>query len=253
MKRTAPFWNTLGAGLILLLAGCGKDPDPCAKQHPTSAAFRMEEEISLQAIPGRTRRFRVDTIGATGMIPIFLTAEDSTADSYEWQIGSEANPRRGRQIELRFPQAVGAVNIRLTVRKKPTTGCFPNDSGVDVQQKALVVVDRDRVPVIGVYEGYNLSNPTNRFRVTIEENAILNLPQGCRYDLRNEFILGSMGLHAFSQVFSPEYGAGALRGWAELDWNSRNVLRFDYEYNDPTKPLSTSPRLHDTFVGTKVQ
>lgn len=242
----------MAAALCLTdLAGCQHhDPNPCATQTPTSAAFSMEEQLGIL---GKHRRFPADSIIASGIVPLVLSALDSTAEVYEWRIGTESQPRLGRRIVLGFQNPYDAVDIRLTVKKQPNASCFPDDDGADTKQQRLVTIPREAAPIIGVYEGYNLSAPGNRFRITIGSGGILNLPQGCRYDLRNEFLLGARSVYVFSQVFSPEYGAGALNGWGNLESGNRNALRFEYDYNDPTKPLVSSPRLHDTFVGTRVR
>ena len=245
---TLPILSFLG---LLTLAGCQhKDPDPCAAQTPTSAAFTMQEQLGIL---GKFRRFQVDSAIASGIVPVVFTALDSTAEVYEWRIGTESQPRLGRSIVLGFQNPYDAVDIRLTVKKQPNPHCFPDDDGVDAQQQKLVIIPREESPIIGVYEGYNLSAPGNRFRITIESGGILNLPRGCRYDLRNDFLLGARSVYVFSSVFSQEYGAGAINGWGALASDNRNTIRFEYDYNDATKPLVSSPRLHDTFVGTRVR
>ena len=86
--------------------------------------------------------------------------------------------------------------------------------------------------------------------IHIRDNSLLNLPEGCRYDLQNEMIIGSTALLAYSIIFDPLYGAGALSGWGELDRKDKRKIVFEYTYSDPTKPTPTQP-LKDTFIGRR--
>lgn len=231
------------------LSGCRDkgDPNPCANETPTSAEFAIKEQIGISFL-NKIRLYEVDTIGVSSRIPIVFLAKDSIDAQYEWTIGNDPRVYTQREVSLSFDQNYGPVRIQLKVRKTPNKACFPNDTGIAVSEKNLVVVPQPQAPIYGEYEGYNLSRPNRKFTVRIQPNSLLNLPEGCRYDMRGEVLIGSTALLAYSNTFDPTYGAGSLSGWGALDRSEKRKLTFEYTYSDPTQ-ATPGPRISDTFVG----
>lgn len=240
---------TLTVGLVFLGSCHPADPDPCAGQTAPTADFTVQEEVGV-ALLNSTRRYTVDTIAASRAIPIVFSALDTVNTTYEWTVGADPRVYTTRRISLAFAQAYGPVVVSLKVRKTALPGCpLPND-GVATKQRTLVVVPEADAPIYGDYEGYTLSNPTHRFTIHIRPNSLLNLPEGCQYDLRNELVIGSTALFAFSGVFDPLYGAASLDGWGVLDRQDHRKILFEYRYSDPTKP-TPGPLIKDTFIGMR--
>ena len=245
-----------GAALLLLggflLSACkGKqDPDPCAKQQPTTADFVMYEELGYETNHGRvSRRYEVDTVAASGMEGVTFAARDTTALKYEWTFGNDPRVFTQRNVFLTFNQAYGPVAVKLRVTKQPNTACFPADNGTATAQKTLVVLTRQQAPLYGSYEGYNLSNPSRKFTVHLQFNSLLNMPEGSTYDLRNEVHMGSTALCLSSGTVDPPIGAAALTGFAALDRQNKRKLTFDYSCYDLRHPGPNWPIITDTFVG----
>lgn len=237
---------------LALLGSChhaDPEPDPCAGQTIPTADFTVQEEIGTSSL-NRLRRYDVDTIAASRAIPIVFSALDTVNTTYEWTVGADPRVFTSRRVTLTFAQAFGPVVVTLKVHKTALSGCPLSNDGMATRQKTLVVVPATDAPIYGDYEGYNLSNPARRFTIHIRDNSLLNLPEGCRYDLQNEMIIGSTALLAYSGVFDPLYGAGALSGWGELDRKDKRKIVFEYTYSDPTKPTPTQP-LKDTFIGRR--
>lgn len=233
------------------MAGCqDKDrPNPCVNQQPTSADFVIRERIGIDLL-NKVRLYEVDTVGISSRIPITFSAKDTVAARYQWTVGNDPRVYTQREISLAFDQLNGPVTVRLRVQKTPNTACFPNDTGEATAQKTLVLVPQAQAPIYGDYEGYSLSNPGRKFTIQIRPNSLLNLPEGCRYDLRNEVLIGSTALFAFSNTFDPPFGAASLSGWGALDRQNKRKIVFEYSYTDLSQPTPTR-RLNDTFVGFK--
>lgn len=235
---------------LVLLGSCHHvDPDPCSSQTHQTADFTIQEEVGV-ALLNKTRRYAVDTIAASRAIPIVLSALDTVNTTYEWTVGGDPRVYTSRRISLAFGQAYGSVTVSLRVQKTALPGCPLPDNGVATKQKTLVVLPETNAPIYGDYEGYNRSNPAHRFAIHIRPNSLLNLPEGCRYDLRNEVVIGSTALLAYSGVFDPLYGAAALNGWGALDRQDHRTITFEYTYSDPTKP-TPGPPIKDVFVGKR--
>ncbi|GAB4403079.1 MAG: hypothetical protein OHK0053_27600 [Microscillaceae bacterium] len=153
---------------VWAITACKDDPEPnpCLELAPTFADFVMEEEL-VKPAPYEVRYFEVDTIGALNNHFIRFTAKDKLADSYEWVVGSDPRVYTTRSFSLQFTQGFGNVPVRLIVKKAPNNACFPEDDGIDTLTKVLHVLPYGQMPIIGEYEGYNLSNPSKIFTIKI--------------------------------------------------------------------------------------
>jgi hypothetical protein len=155
---------------------------------------------------------------------------------------------RSRTVRIFFENSVGPVTVRLKVNTTTATGCTAFDGKEVIGQKTLVVLPPKEAPIFGDYEGYSLSAPSRKFTIQIRNNSLLNLPEGCTYNLRDELKIGSTALFAYSGTFDPAYGAGSLEGKAVLDRNDRRAIVFEYTYSDPKKAVPGT-RLRDKFIG----
>jgi hypothetical protein len=207
----------------------------------------MEEKVGYQ---DQVRRFEVDTIAAHRNSTIFFTAEDSLAE-YEWTVGKDPRIYRERSFSLNFDRAYGNVPVRLIVRKTPNKSCFPYDNGVDTLVKNLNVVPLEQAPIVGEYEGYNLSDPSRRFTISITQEGLSNLPGGCFYRISNEIAIGSTALQVYSSTFDPEYGACSVSGWGVLQQKNRREIVFEYKYSNDRLSSGSIPSKKDTFKGIK--
>ncbi|MFC7670488.1 hypothetical protein ACFQT0_26465 [Hymenobacter humi] len=175
---------------------------------------------------------------------------DSVDVTYEWTVGADPRVYRSRTIRLFFENPVGPVTVRLKVNTGTATGCAAVDGKEVMGQKTLVVLPAKEAPVFGDYEGYSLSDPSRKYTIQIRNNSLLNLPEGCTYNLRDELKIGSTALFAYSGTFDPAYGAGSLEGKAVLDRKDKRAIVVEYSYSDPKKAVPGT-RLRDKFIGRR--
>jgi len=170
----------------LLFYSCGKDCtddtnpecpnyDPCKGKTPTNANFKT------MVYCGDTL---VEVDFAMNHVAMwYFVAEDSTADEYLWEIGSETYTTRIVNLKG-FPNEVH-IPIKLTVkRNKPNTKCFPDDKGIATLTKSIyshvwtdfvynyskqtTPINTTLKTVNGTFHGYKKSNPNDYFDVTIK-------------------------------------------------------------------------------------
>ncbi|MDQ3073333.1 MAG: G8 domain-containing protein, partial [Bacteroidota bacterium] len=112
------------------------------------AADFLIEEIIWDDTPGVV----TDTIVEFGTISLRALRE---YDSYEWQIGTEQQPRTGKSPRVSFGPLPEPITITFTGRREPMPECFPDDDGIDVISKQLAVVPQKKAPIFGKYQGYD--------------------------------------------------------------------------------------------------
>lgn len=187
--------------------------------------------------------------------PIYFTALQE-ADEYEWKVGADTTIYRTRSFQLQFPQAVGKVEIRLIVKKKPDSTCFPGDDGVDTVVHRIFVGTNAHSPLNGIYEGYNVSDPQQKFQVVIDLTGpfnpnfgIRNLPRGCPYPISS----ADWGFRA-AYIYTSWNECKKIKAWAVKTMGS-NEITINYEYfifknNDPSSGKGEWKT--DTFRGMKI-
>jgi hypothetical protein len=144
--------------------------DPCAGKHPASASFKVYENIYTNSFHGlKWIYYDTDTIWTNSASFI---ADDSTADDYEWHIGSEIIKTRSFSRE-KFPRKKN-IPVTLIVRKKPNISCFPYDDGVDTLTRNIYIMGlddstgcREKDIFTGDYYGYNTDSPSNYFTIIL--------------------------------------------------------------------------------------
>jgi len=193
----------------LMLNSCKKcqdprNPDcenynPCIDAKATSAAFTIKEAPYTQIIEPRLTDFLMDT-DSVYFSSVFFEARQQDADSFIWQIGTETQPRYGKQVNVVFPDNLRGTsfNIRLIVKRKPNTACFPNDDGIDTLTRRFYFV-RFNEPLSweGTYYGSDDDKPDSMYTIVLghsydeaEDEDILKvfgIPRGCK-DTVNQWI-----------------------------------------------------------------
>jgi hypothetical protein len=180
-----------------------RDPDcenynPCTDAKQTSAAFTIKEARYTEIIEPRLADFLMDTDSCYAR-SIYFEALQLDADSYIWQIGSEIQPRYGKQVNVVFPDNLRGTTftIQLIVKRKPNTSCFPNDDGIDtLTRKFYYVKFNEPLSWEGTYVGSDDDKPDSMYTIVLghsydvaEQEDILKvfgIPRGCK-DTINEY------------------------------------------------------------------
>ncbi|MBK9247679.1 MAG: hypothetical protein IPM69_06085 [Ignavibacteria bacterium] len=183
----------------VILVGCPEEVvkplpiDPCVGKAPITAAFTIAD------LSGSDHPFWVkydcDTVLNSSVL---FEAKVRNADSYEWTIGSQTITTRD-VIRGNFPRGE-QIPIRLIVRKKPDTTCFPSDDGIDTVVRLLytvpivddpgTLIHRFDSPRGGRFKGVHDDSPNDTLTITIDPYyftqpdrtvyAILDFPKkGC--------------------------------------------------------------------------
>jgi hypothetical protein len=138
-----------------------KNYDPCFVQGAVSAEFELFEKGFgwPDQLPVRRQ------INACNSVILRAKQE---LDSYEWYIGSELNPRTGRQVTVSFGcTPYGQIPIRLVVKGPPNLICDPNDDGIDTLVRDLFVLRSDSLPISGKFRGRHQHIQEEEFVVEI--------------------------------------------------------------------------------------
>lgn len=172
--------------------------NPCAGQKEGKAAFTIKEATYQDIIDPISTDFLMDT-DSVYFSSVYFEALQQDADSFIWQIGTEPEPRYGKQVNIEFPDMLRGTTfkIRLIMKRKPNTRCFPNDDGVDTVTRNFYFM-RFNEPLSweGTYLGSDDDKPDSMFTIVLghtydateKENftKIFGIPRGCT-DTINEF------------------------------------------------------------------
>jgi hypothetical protein len=250
---------------ILALAACEKDiapSNPCETQQATSAAFTIKEATIQDINSPNLKDFLMDT-DSCYMSSIFFEATQQDADSFIWQVGSEIEPRYGKRINVVFPDNLRGTtfNVRLIVKRKPNTRCFPNDDGIDtVTRKFYFVRFNEPLSWEGTYYGSDDDKPDSLYTIvlghsynTAEEEDILKvygIPRETK-DTINEWVSGS--LITYKNVWFQRkeinrfvFGPKIVRGVFKIGNNYE--IRQEH-YSKPNGVLTKKSRV---FIGNKI-
>jgi hypothetical protein len=238
--------------LFLIVLSCGKDkPEAAVSRCRASAAdtsFQIQERVGID---DSARFFATDTIIASREL-VYFTAKDTTADVYQWQIGTDPRTFTGKSVQLMFDAPYGTINIKLTQKRNAGNACLGVLPAERVYTKNLTVVsDASQLPMVGDFYGYNLSHPSQKFTVSILRNGVTNMPfpTGKPYNFQNEVSYGSTAFYLGGRgTYDPDFGAYATSGFGYLKERNRE-LQIDYSYRMPTATGSTLVK--DTFIGVK--
>jgi hypothetical protein len=157
-------------------SSCKKKGDPC----PPEVDFEMSFQNEYYKVPDFAEKviekMVVDTI-MNGQ-KVTFEATDSGASEYEWLIGEETSPRKGKKINLEFNILVLnnplILDIQLTAKFNADNNCrnYPDNKKV-VRKKLCILVEPG---YFGKYRGYDTQAPDKPYEITI--GHIPNLPSG---------------------------------------------------------------------------
>jgi hypothetical protein len=170
---------------------------------PTSAAFTIKEATYTQIIEPRLADFLIDT-DSVYFRSLYLEATQADADSFIWQIGTEPEPRYGKQVNVVFPDNLRGTNfnVRLIVKRKPNTRCFPTDDGIDTVIRSFYFV-RFNEPLSweGTYYGSDDDKPDSIYTIVLghsydaaeqeDKLTVFGVPRGCQDTINR--LLGDFG------------------------------------------------------------
>jgi len=248
---------------ILALAACEKEiapSNPCETQQATSAAFTIKEATYTQIIEPRLADFLMDT-DTVYFRSVYFEATQADADSFIWQIGTEPEPRYGKQVNVVFPDVLRGTTftIRLIVkRNKPNTLCFPSDNGIDTMIRTFYFLRyNEELSWEGTYYGSDDDKPDSMYTIVLghsydiaEEEDIIKafgVPRGCN-DTMNRWIHSSRITYknvGFSQVGFNCSGKTILGLYKEY-----NQYRIEYRLKLFENNINKS--IDRVFIGTKI-
>ncbi|MFN9111923.1 MAG: hypothetical protein ACK5XN_17810 [Bacteroidota bacterium] len=190
--------------------------NPCIDAQATNAAFTIKEATYTQIIDPSLVDDLIDT-DSCYMNSVFFEATQQDADSFIWQVGSEIEPRYGKRINVQFPDNLRGTNfnVRLIVKRKPNTRCFPNDNGIDtVMRRFYFLRFNEPLSWEGTYYGSDDDKPDSMYTIVLGHSydaaeqediiKVFGVPRGCT-DTINEWIGGHV---AFKNVWFQRNGLG---------------------------------------------
>ena len=261
---------SLMAGFVITLQSCKdcddpRNPDcdnynPCIDAKATSAAFTIKEATYIDIIEPRLADFLMDT-DSCYMSSVYFEAVQQDADSFIWQVGSEIAPRYGKQINVTFPDNLrgNTFNVRLVVKRKPNTQCFPNDDGIDtVMRKFYFVRFNEPLGWEGTYYGSDDDKPDSLYTIVLGHSyneaqkrdfiKVFGLPRGCKDTVNERFSLPNIN---YKNIWFERGG---------LDCDAKVVLgvfkngeTFTIRQNYRTMNSGNFIKKNRTFTGIKVK
>jgi hypothetical protein len=259
MKTAKPYLLLLPI-LAFLLSCCEEEPepDPCASLEPVTARFVIGERIMNWGYEEIDTLVISDTVLTWSYVQFRAPAG---YDSYEWQVGTEEEGMKTYSgdsvVQIQIVHPWEALPVSLIVRDEPNTACFPQDDGIDTLTRILTVIDRDKSPAFGRYQGYLESNPTDTFTVSFNikfnqgerEIDLLNMDPGC-YPTTNsiDYAIGYRSMHFASSGYLQD-GCNDPNGWLWLDSSYQHVT-IDFS----TRELGSFPddREYFRFIGKRI-
>ncbi|MDX2196027.1 MAG: hypothetical protein NW207_06385 [Cytophagales bacterium] len=152
--------------LFLSQCSCDEEPkpiiDPCTKYDTLRANFRMYESPFIQS--KELVEYDQDEIAAVKWIN--FKALDSTANRYEWRVGTDTRVFTGSGSGILFsPDQVGQkIKVTLTVYRK--IACKKFDS-VATYTRILTVKPQYFTYTYGTWLGIESTNPSDTFKFSI--------------------------------------------------------------------------------------
>lgn len=233
--------------------------NPCIDAKATSAAFTIKEATIQHIISPNLTDFLMDT-DTCYMSSVFFEATQQDADSFIWQVGSEMEPRYGKQVNVVFPDNLRGTTftIRLIVKRKPNTSCFPNDDGIDTVTRQFYFV-RFNEPLSweGTYYGSDDDKPDSMYTIVlghsydaVEEEDIIKafgIPRGCT-DTVSEWIstrtitYRNIGFERIGLYCSGKTVLGVIP----------NSSKYNIKYQIKSMNNNVFIRTNRTFTGVKI-
>lgn len=247
---------------ILALAACEKEiapSNPCETQQATSAAFTIKEATYTQIIEPRLADFLMDT-DTVYFRSVYFEATQADADSFIWQIGTEPEPRYGKQVNIVFPDVLRGTTftIRLIVkRNKPNTLCFPSDNGIDTMIRTFYFLrHNEELSWEGTYYGSDDDKPDSMYTIVLGHsydivkdehiNKVFGIPRGC-LDTTNQWI-GSSSY--FTNIWFDRGGIDCNTKILRGVFKNGSGYKIRYELNTFDNGVFTKKKR--VFTGTKI-
>ena len=227
--------------------------NPCLTAKEANAEFIIVDSLR-PSVGVYATAFQIDTFWPTNNIYFKALHEN---DTYEWKIGTDARTFTQRLFTLTFdPNLTGNIPVRLITTRKVPAGCAAGDVVRDTFYQNLFLVEyfsnRDKLPILGTYRGYDNDLKDSLFTITIGYNEfydkqILNFPRECKdawepvrplLSWRNFYVGHNGGECGFP------IGIGRL----QADYKT---LIIDYTTQYPTGGNGGSPVKTRRFIGTK--
>ncbi|MDB5205278.1 MAG: hypothetical protein JWR72_353 [Flavisolibacter sp.] len=246
--------------IILLASSCHQDPieapaDPCKDKISFKAGFTIEEEV------GDTS-FVTDKALAPGYISF---KAQGLYDSVRWFVGGAQNTSTKPNYTLYFNTPEGPVNVSFIGYRKPDTRCFPNDKATDTVRKTLTILPRDQTAaIVGRFHGYNESNPSDTFSVTISyyDNVwgyfVKNLPKGCPgYTTGSESAPKHNGLTIIAGYSGFQIDAGSIacsivKGFGRISKSDSLIINYSYYPQLSSNPYTYANNSRaERFIGIR--
>lgn len=233
--------------------------NPCIDAKATSAAFTIKEATYLQFIDPISPDFLMDTDSCYSS-SIYFEATRQDADSFIWQVGSEVEPRYGKQINVTFPDNLRGTtfNVRLIVKRMSNTQCFPNDDGIDtVMRKFYFVRFNEKLSWEGTYYGSDDDKPDSMYTIVLGHSyneskdedilKVYGLPRGCKDTVNERF---SLPVINYTNI-------GVERGGIDCDAKVvlgvfKNGEAFTIRQNYRTMNSGNFIKKNRTFIGVKI-
>ena len=167
--------------LLLALLGCRREDDPKANEPQPLGPVSAEFQSATWSLKSPLIVTDSIYIGA-----IVFNVLDNTADSVEWQIGSEANRRLGKSVQVSFDQPEGEVPITCFAYRKGYRA-NPKPENADTLTRSIHVFSRKDFHISGSFLGRS-SAGGEEYVVHIErimwgecDVTIKNLINGCEW------------------------------------------------------------------------
>jgi len=224
---------------LIFLTGCPNDdhpvkPDPCAGKKPVSAEIKLMQEV-------RNAYTGPDWI-ESDTIPISkIVAFEAVGDyqHYEWQILGDTTRYYNRRQTFLFDKVWGELTVRLIVRSRPDTLCFPSDDGIDTAFKKFLIVKREELAINGSYFGYHEGAPEDTFTVEIKYEGgdrgmvMYNINQGCFIPeniplIQNYIFIDYCNHSIIFKGLSAAFGCENPSGRGQLNIETNSIV-IDYE------------------------
>jgi hypothetical protein len=247
--------------LTLLAFSCNPKEEiapenPCNGLHETSAAFTIMETFQLADFKTGWDYYDTDT---TINHIITFSALQQNADSFVWFIGSEIEPRRGKDALVTFYNMGNqTIKIKLIVYAKPNKLCFPFDNGIDTVERYLTF--KQYPNFYGIWEGVRTDEPSVKYKMWIgvfnnsgvPSIGFFNLKNGCKSDTINvgKYSFGYKQLIFVNSTIYTDYCYSMKTG--KLVVNKDSIF-ISYNQLKDTTGKNINEFVEKTFIGKRVK
>jgi hypothetical protein len=171
---------------LLLWSGCKKDDDdtcwdesnpecanydPCwDKRTPVSAEFEVELFANILLPSSYPTIIAGDTVGVGGLK---FRALDNSAQTFEWQVGTDDRTWTDSELSLSFSCNVENTSIPVTLitTRLRDTSCVSEDVLRDTFTRHIFFQERKNFNILGTYVGVNDTYPGEPYEVTIQTHC----------------------------------------------------------------------------------